>query len=69
MTLVDAGAESARACQELLTQRGALANRPEGAASYYTSDRAENFQRLAALFLGGDDVGQVQQIDIAGYGP
>ena len=69
VTLVDAGAESARACQELLTQRGALANRPEGAASYYTSDRAENFQRLAALFLGGDDVGQVQQIDIAGYGP
>ncbi len=67
VALVDAGAESARACRDLLTRCDALANRPEGAASYYTSDRAGNFQRLAALFLGGDDAGQVQQIDITGY--
>ena len=67
VTLVDAGAESARACQELLTQRGALANRPEGAASYYTSDRAENFQRLAALFLGEEGPVEVRQTDITQY--
>jgi len=68
VALVDAGAESARACQALLTDRDALASRAEGAAQFYTSDRARDFQRLASLFLGGEDASQVQQIDITRYG-
>ena len=68
VTLVDAGAEAAKSCQALLEARDALAD-PEqaGAAAYYTSDRAEDFQRLASLFLGEDVTGQARQIDITQY--
>ena len=65
--LVDVGAEAAAACRELLSQRDGLACRPQGGASYYTSDRAADFQRLASLFLGEDVAGQVQEIDISKY--
>lgn len=65
--LVDVGAEAAAACRELLSQRDGLACRPQGGASYYTSDRASDFQRLASLFLGEDVAGQVQEIDISKY--
>ena len=65
--LVDVGAEAAAACRELLSQRDELAGRPQGGASYYTSDRASDFQRLASLFLGEDVAGQVQEIDISKY--
>ena len=65
--LVDVGAEAAAACRELLSQRDELARRPQGGASYYTSDRVSDFQRLASLFLGEDVSGQVQEIDISKY--
>ena len=65
--LVDVGAEAAAACRELLSQRDGLACRPQGGASYSTSDRAADFQRLASLFLGEDVAGQVQEIDISKY--
>ena len=67
VALVDVGAESARGCRDLLTARGALADREAGTSGYYTSDRAENFQRLASLFLGEDAAGEVQQIDLEQY--
>lgn len=68
VALVDVGAEAARACRDLLAGQDALADRPEGGgASYYTSDRAADFQRLASLFLGEDVAGQVRQIDISQY--
>ena len=67
VALVDAGAEAARACQSLLAERAALAEEGAGSAAYYTSDRAEDFQRLAALFLGGEAEGHVRQIDITQY--
>ena len=67
VALVDVGAEAAAACRELLSQRDELARRPQGGASYYTSDRASDFQRLASLFLGEDVSGQVQEIDISKY--
>ena len=66
VVLIDAGAESAEAVQNLLAQSGQLADRAAGQARYYTSDRPENFARLAPLFLG-EDVGNVEQIDIARY--
>ena len=65
VTLVDVGAEAARACRDLLAARDALADRRGGSARFYTSDRAVNFQRLAALFLGEE--GPVEQVDISRY--
>jgi len=65
--LVDAGAESAKAVRDLLERRDACAVREEGTASFYTSDRAADFQRLAALFLGSELMHRVEQIDITRY--
>lgn len=67
VTLVDAGAEAARAVRDLLQAQDACADRPQGAASYYTSDRAADFQRLATLFLGEEMATPAQQIDISRY--
>ena len=67
VTLVDVGAEAARACRDLLERRDELAQRPAGSVRCYTSDLAVNFQRLAALFLGEENAVQVQQIDITKY--
>lgn len=67
VTLVDSGAEAARAVKELLEQRGLCAAQRRGTASFYTSDRAVDFQRLASLFLGEELDYQVQQIDISRY--
>ena len=67
VTLIDAGAESARATRALLTGRGELADREHGQSRYYTSDRVDGFERLASLFLGEDITGQVQKIDISQY--
>ena len=67
VTLVDVGAESAAALRALLQERDALAPEGTGAAEYYTSDRAADFQRLASLFLGEDVTGQVGQVDITKY--
>lgn len=65
--LVDVGAEAARACRDLLAAADALADRAEGSARFYTSDRAVNFQRLASLFLGDAADGPVEQVDISQY--
>lgn len=67
VTLIDAGAESAKATQALLSERGMLAQREQGCARYYTSDQVDGFERLASLFLGEDITGQVQKIDISKY--
>ena len=67
MTLVDAGAEAARAVRDLLEEQDACADRPMGSASYYTSDRAADFQRIATLFLGEEMSSPAQQIDISRY--
>ena len=67
VSLVDVGAEAARACRDLLAARDALARREAGSARFYTSDRAVNFQRLASLFLGEEAGGTVEQVDISQY--
>ena len=67
VALVDVGAESARAARTLLTAQNALAERKAGAASFYTSDRAEDFERLASLFLQEDITNQAREIDISRY--
>jgi len=65
--LVDAGAEAAHACRDLLAYQDALASGQTGGVCCYTSDRAANFLRLASLFLGEDLTGKVEQIDISQY--
>lgn len=67
VTLIDSGAESARAVRNLLTDGDGLAQRKTGSARYYTSDRAADFQRLATLFLGEALDHDAQQIDISRY--
>lgn len=67
VTLIDAGAESAKATHLLLSGKGELAADGAGSARYYTSDRVDGFERLASLFLGEDITGQVQKIDISKY--
>ena len=67
VTLVDCGAESARAVRGLLESRGLCADERRGTTCFYTSDRAADFQRLASLFLGEDLCYQVEQVDITKY--
>ena len=67
VTLIDAGAESARATRVLLSENGRLESSGTGQSRYFTSDRVDGFERLASLFLGEDITGQVQKIDISRY--
>ena len=67
VTLVDAGAEVARALKGKLTDRELLADRPCGEATLYASDRPEDFGLLAATFLGQPLSGAVRAVDIEQY--
>ena len=67
MTLVDAGAEVARALKGELTDHDLLADRPCGEATLYASDRPEDFGLLAATFLGQPLSGAVRAVDIEQY--
>ncbi len=67
VALVDVGAESARAAWTLLTEQRALAEREQGTASFYTSDQAEDFERMASLFLREDITNQASHVDISRY--
>lgn len=67
VTLVDSGAEAARAVRDLLQGEGACCGGREGEAVFYTSDRAADFRRLASLFLGEELSHQALQIDISQY--
>ncbi len=67
VSLVDAGSESAAACRRDLVARGDLSDRKQGSLHCYTSDRAEDFSRLASLFLGEEAAGLAEQIDISSY--
>ena len=63
VTLVDAGGAAARAVSRWLAEHGALASGGGGAA-YYVSDRAADFERLAAIFLQEDLEHAAHQIEI-----
>ena len=66
-TLVDAGAEVARALKGELTDRELLADRPCGEATLYASDRPEDFGALAGQFLRRPLESAVQHVDIERY--
>ena len=65
--LVDSGAAAAAALRRQLEETDALAPAGDGQISYYSSDRAEDFRRLAGLFLGEELTQGVEQIDIDRY--
>ena len=52
VTLVDSGAEAARAVATLLRERGQLAPSAEAQHRFYLSDEPRNFTRIAQGFLG-----------------
>ena len=53
VTLVDSGAEAARAMAELLRERGQLAAGTNPVHRFFLSDEPRNFGRIAESFLGG----------------
>ena len=68
VTLVNAGAEGARAAAARLAELDALSGRNGGGTCrYFVSDRQEDFSRLASIFLGWDVTGAVGQVDISRY--
>lgn len=67
VTLINAGAEGARAVCNLLRGHNALAGRAEGNCRCFVSDRVEDFSRQASLFLGWDVTGTVEHVDIGRY--
>ena len=67
VTLVDAGGEAALALRDLLEKEDALSGREQGECSYYASDRVEDFERLASLFLSEDLHESAKEINIENY--
>ena len=51
VTLIDSGAASARALRQQLAAEGQLTDRQQGETRFYVSDRPEDFEKLAAVFL------------------
>lgn len=65
VTLINAGAEGARAVAQALKDQGNLARREvPGHCRYFVSDRVEDFAQLASLFLGWDVTEDVTQVEI-----
>ena len=67
VTLVDSGEASARQMQRLLEAQSLLADRPQGAAEFYVSDRPEDFERIASVFLEEDLCHSAGRVDIERY--
>lgn len=68
VTLIDSGREAAVDLKRRLTENGMLAERIEkGKVSYYVSDDPSRFDKLARLFLGREDVGKAERINIESY--
>lgn len=67
VTLVDSGEASAKALRQMLEAQGLLAARRQGTARFYVSDRPEDFERIASVFLGEDLCHSAERIDIEQY--
>ncbi|MGX8699550.1 MAG: glutamate racemase [bacterium] len=65
VTLVDTGAEAAKAIAALLREREMLADRREGTHRYYVTDSTEGFAASATLFLGEDVRGEVTRVSLS----
>ena len=68
VTLVDAGAETARETVRVLTEQNLLAeSSQEGKCSFFVSDYSEDFTRLAGILLNHSLTGYVEKTDIEKY--
>ncbi len=68
VTLVDAGAETARETVRVLTANDLLADpTQEGKCSFYVSDYSEDFTKLAGILLNHSLTGYVEKTDIEKY--
>ena len=68
VTLIDPGAQAARAARKALLALGLDSGRETGgSARYYVSDDPEGFSDSAAFFLGDYAGGPVEQIRIETY--
>lgn len=68
VTLVSAGEESAHELKRLLTARGLRADETrEGTTAFYVSDQAEDFKRVASVFLQEDLHHTAGRIEIDQY--
>jgi len=63
--LISPGAETAVSVAASITREGLTTARTEpGSYSYYVTDRADGFERLASRFLETDIKGTVEQVDL-----
>ena len=60
--LIDSGRETALLCAQQLGERDGLADKNTGRCSFYVSDRAEGFSRVAEIFLGRSVQENVQTV-------
>lgn len=68
VTLVSAGEEAAFELKRALKARDIRADRTqEGNPAFYVSDRVEDFEQIASIFLGEDLRSTVRRIDIDQY--
>lgn len=67
VTLIDSGAASARALRQQLAAEGRLTDRQQGETRFYVSDRPEDFEKLAAVFLEEPLSRGAERIDIEQY--
>lgn len=67
VTLIDSGAASARALRQQLAANGQLTDRQRGEARFYVSERPEDFEKLAAVFLEEPLSRGAERIDIEQY--
>ena len=67
VTLIDSGAASARSLRQQLAAEGQLTDRQQGETRFYVSDRPEDFEKLAAVFLEEPLSRGAERIDIEQY--
>ena len=68
VTLVSAGEESAYELKRLLKAQGLRNDRErQGETEFYVSDRAEDFEQIASVFLQEDLHHTARRVDIEGY--
>lgn len=67
VTLVDSGEASAKALRQMLAEQELLSNRQQGETRFYVSDRPEDFERIASVFLGENLSHSAERIDIEQY--
>lgn len=67
VTLINAGAEGARAVARRLEELDAMTDCAQGVCRYFVSDRVDDFSRLASVFLQQNISEDVSQVEIGQF--